>query len=127
MIRKAVIEDIDGIISVYDKVKLDRNRLDDYKYRAEIQKNGFLLGIDSRGDIENEIREVYEFVVAEEDKKIVGYLIADHRKEQKFYDDDYKTWFDLNIKDFYYHDPKGMTIALVAVDPDWSGKVPPRC
>jgi GNAT superfamily N-acetyltransferase len=122
MLRKATIADIDGVYSVYEKVKLDRNKLNDPSFESYIQKNGFLLGLDSKETLLKEINEVYSFIVAEENNQIVGYLIADHRDEQKFYDDEYKTWFDLEIKDLYYHDPNGMTIASIAVLPEYSGK-----
>ena len=122
MVRKATVGDLDEIFSIYNKVKLDRTRLGDSSYAASIQRNGFLLGLDDRGTLEKELSSAYEFLVAEQETKIVGYLIADHAKEQKFYDDEYKTWFDLQVKDFYYQSPKGMSIESVVIDPDYSRK-----
>lgn len=122
MIRRATLDDLNRVIAIYDKIKLNRSRLDDTEYITSIQKKGFLLGLDDRITIEKEITNSFDFLVAEEEKRIVGYLIADHANEQKFYDDEYTTWFNLELKDFYYQNPKGMTLASVVVDPNESGK-----
>lgn len=122
MIRKATQNDLDGIIAIYNAVKLDRSKLGDVAYETQIQKNGFLLGLDDAGTFTKEINDAYAFLVSIENNKVVGYLIADHSDDQKFYDDQYKTWFDEDLKDFYYQNPKGMTIASLAVDPDFGHK-----
>lgn len=115
--RKAALQDIPQILSVYESVKLDRTRLGNAEYETRIQKEGFLLGSDDAETYKKLISEAPSFLVAEEDGKIVGYIIADHR--EKFYDDEYKTWFDLKLKEIYYNSPKAMTIATVAVDPGY--------
>lgn len=122
MIRIARKGDIDHLVELYNKVKLDRNKLGNRDYDAEIQKRGFLLGLDKKETLLEQIENAYGFLIEEGYGKVLGYLIADHREEQKFYDDEYKTWFDPALKNYYYHNPKGMTIALVAVNPEVSGK-----
>ncbi|MEK7165787.1 MAG: GNAT family N-acetyltransferase [Patescibacteria group bacterium] len=122
MVRKARVTDIKSILNIYNKVKLDRGRLGDVLYESEIQKNGFLLGLDTSDTFIKEVNEAYMFIVDEDGDKIVGYLIADHSEEQKYYDDEYKTWFDPELKNFYYQNPKGMTLASIAVDPQYGRK-----
>ncbi len=122
VIRKAEQKDLSRIFEIYNKVKLDRNKLGDSVYETSVQKNGFLLGLDTSENISKQIDEAYDFVVYEENEKILGSLLADHRDEQKFYDDEYKTWFFPELKDYYYHDPKAMTLATIAVDPQHTGK-----
>src|SRR3990170_4403071 len=122
MIRSATPDDLGSIVKIYNKVRLDRKKLGNIRYETELQKNGFLLGIDTPEKILEEIKETYDFLVEEKNGKISGYLVANHRDHQKFYDDEYKTWFDLELKDFYYNNPKGMTIATLAVDPSFTGK-----
>lgn len=122
MIRKAKHEDLDDLMAIYQQVKLDRSKLDDQEYETEIQKRGFLLGLDTPETFLKQIDIAYEFLVNEREGKILGYLIADHREEEKFHDDKYKTWFDSKLKDFYYHDPMGMTIASIACIPEESRK-----
>ncbi len=117
-IRKAMLEDLPRIRGIYNKVKLDRTKVGEPSYEAEIQKKGFLLGTDDPHRLEEELENAFELLVAEKSGNIEGYLIADHRDEQKFYDDEYKTWFDMELKDFYYKDTKGMTLATIAVDPN---------
>lgn len=122
MIRKATPDDLEKLLAIHNKVRLDRSQLGNPQYEAHIQKTGFLLGIDEPHSLEEELEGAYQFLVAEEDGEVKGFLIADHREEQKFYDDEYKTWFDLELKDTYYKSEKGMTVAVVAVDPDYAGK-----
>jgi len=122
MIRDAITKDLEELQQLHNKVQLDVSKLGDTSYDTEIQKKGFLLGTDEAHDIAEELDKAYKFLVDIEDGKIIGYLIADHRLEQKFYDDEYKTWFDTSLKDFYYSNTKGMTIATVVVAPEMAGK-----
>lgn len=122
MIREAAKDDIQKLQELHNKVQLDVTKLDDTDYLALVQKKGFLLGTDEAHDMAEEIEKAFKFLVWEEDGKILGYLIADHRTEQKFYDDEYKTWFNKDLKDYYYQNPKGMTIATIVTDPQSAGK-----
>jgi N-acetylglutamate synthase-like GNAT family acetyltransferase len=122
MLRDATISDLEKLQELHNRVQLDITKLGDPEYESLVQKKGFLLGTDEAHDMSEELEKAYKFSIAEEDEKILGYLIADHRHEQKFYDDEYKTWFNTELKDFYYSNPKGMTIATVVVDPDHAGE-----
>jgi L-amino acid N-acyltransferase YncA len=122
MIRKATLQDLDSIDLLYKQMSIDRLRLDESKYSTSIQQNGFLLGSTDRSSLERKVKDSYEFLVTEEENKIVGFLIANHLEEEKFYDDEYKTWFNASIKYFYLHNPKGMSIDYIVVDPNWSGQ-----
>lgn len=122
MIRTAKKADIGNLESIYNKIKLDRAKLNNPAYEAEVQKKGFLLGTDAPHSLDEELLHAYSLLVKEHEGKIIGYLIADHRDEQKFYDDKYKTWFDLTLKQAYYNDPHGMTIATIATDSDYMRK-----
>ena len=122
MIRDAITKDLEELQQLHNKVQLDISKLGDTEYETEVQKKGFLLGTDEAHDMIEELDKAYKFLVYIEDGKIIGYLIADHRLEQKFYDDEYKTWFDDNLKDFYYSNDKGMTIATIVVAPESAGK-----
>ncbi|MBP9781757.1 GNAT family N-acetyltransferase [Candidatus Woesebacteria bacterium] len=117
MIRKAEQKDLEKLKILYDKVTVDRSQLGDSMYEANIQKQGFLLGTDDPYSLNEELENAYEFLVAEHDGDVVGYLVADHRPEQKFIDDEYKTWFDNNLKDFYYNSDEGMSLSTIATDP----------
>lgn len=118
-IRKFELSDLDQIYGIYQKVSLNRNKIGNSEYETLIQKNGFLLGLDTKVDLEKEIIEANHVIVAEDNNKIVGYLIADDSDYQKFDDDEYKTWFDLDLKKIYYTDQKVITLASIAVDPDF--------
>jgi len=122
MIRDAITKDLDELQQLHNSVQLDISKLGDVAYEAEVQKKGFLLGTDEAHDMNEELDKAYKFLVYIEGGEIVGYLIADHRIEQKFYDDEYKTWFDSELKDFYYSNEKGMTIATIVVAPEHTGK-----
>lgn len=120
MIRLATSSDLDNLQTLHNKVILDMVKFGTPAYDAAIQKSGFLLGTDEPNSLANDLENGYKFLVYEENGKILGYLNADHRMEQRFYDDEYKTWFNTELRDFYYQSPKGMSIATVAVDPDSS-------
>ncbi len=49
-IRKAQLSDIEGILSIYKEVALDRARLQHIDYQVTLQKNGFLLGLETKED-----------------------------------------------------------------------------
>lgn len=122
MVREANTGDMAELQQLHNTVQLDISKLGDTEYETEVQKKGFLLGTDEAHDMAEELDKAYKFLKFVVDGKIVAYLIADHSVEQKYYDDEYKTWFDDDLKDFYYNNPKGMTIATIVVDPTLTGK-----
>lgn len=122
MIRPFHPADFDQIIKIYNSVKLDRTKLGDPLYEASVQKNGFLLGLDTPEDIKTEIEKSYLTLVSENNGQVDGYLIADHGADQLYVDDEFKTWFYPDLKDIYYSSPACMTINTIAVDPTSSQK-----
>lgn len=114
-IRIAVPEDLPAIYSLYSRIALDHSRLGNVSYEETIQKQGFLMGIDTKEDITKTITDAHHFLLAYTNDQLVGYLVTDHK--EKFYDDEYKTWFDPGLKDRYYHDPKSMSIQALVVEP----------
>lgn len=121
-IRDAKESDLSQLQDLHTKLQLDLSKLGETTYDTEVQKKGFMLGTDGVHDMAEELSKAYKFLVAEDNGIILGFLIADHRKEQKFYDDEYKTWFDTKLKDFYYASEKGMTVATILVDPESTKK-----
>ncbi|HZZ98541.1 MAG TPA: GNAT family N-acetyltransferase [Candidatus Saccharimonadia bacterium] len=122
MVRLATKDDVATLEIIHEAVTLNRTKIDDPIYAEAIQRKGFMLGNDSPHAIEHEIEQAYCAVVCERNGNIVGYSFADVRIEQKFSDDEYKTWFDLKLKDLYYNDPKIITLADVVVHPDFAGQ-----
>lgn len=122
MIRPATKEDLPTIQNIYNNAILNRNKLGDSDQETAIQKKGFLLGVDDPHDLEEYITDSYQFLVAESDGIVTGFLIADHSEEQKFYNDEYKTQFDVDLKKFYYDNPKGMSLVEIAVDTMYAQK-----
>jgi len=119
-IRPATKEDIDGIVAVYDRVKLHRDKLSDPHYCAYIQKHGFLTNQETRGSLFDLIGGSYEFLVSVDSGLVNGFLIADHK--DKFGDDDYKTWFDPKLKSEYQNGLRVITLTTIAVDPTCIGQ-----
>lgn len=122
MIRNAIPTDLKRLQEIYRNVTIDRSKLGDPVYETTIQQNGFLIGTDEPHTLVEELTGAHHFLVSEDNDKILGYMIADHRQEQKYYDDEYKTWFDQSLKEIYYSDPKSMSLSTVAVDRKSSGK-----
>ncbi|MDQ3099300.1 MAG: GNAT family N-acetyltransferase [bacterium] len=114
MIRNTTINDLESLDTIKNKVKLDPARLDDCEYQYTIQKTGFLLGSDEIYDAKALLNKAEEFLVLEEGNKIKGFISCDH--EDKYLDDEYKTWFSEDAKSIYYSDPKATSIYAVAVD-----------
>src|SRR5438309_2228175 len=120
MIRNATTDDFEQLFNIYQKLSINREKLEETRYQAVVQRDGFLLGIDDNESFKKLINEAFCFLLAEEDNKIIGFIIADHR--DKFIDDEYKTWFDPESKNIYYKSPNATTISAVAVDPQASSK-----
>lgn len=116
MIRAAQLSDLSQIWHIYQSVTLDRSRMDDPAYQYQLQKNGFLLGQDTRVDLQRLIIEADLFLVSVDGDQLNGYIIAD--KSDTFQDDEYKTWFDETVKDIYFNSPSIMCIHTLAVNPD---------
>lgn len=120
MIRKASQNDLASIFELYQSLALDRKKLSNTDYQTSVQTGGFLLGLENENDIKKLIDEACMFLVYEDEGEILGYIIADHR--DKYYDDEYKTWFDLEAKEKYYNSPQSMTLATIGVKKDKNKK-----
>jgi N-acetylglutamate synthase-like GNAT family acetyltransferase len=120
LIRSAQIDDLSKIFEIYTSSTLKRDLLYDRGYRYRIQKSGFLLGLDTKESLGLLIDDAHFFLVAEDENEIQGYLIADHN--DKFIDDEYKTWFDPEIKELYYNSNNVMSVHTLAVHPSYKGK-----
>lgn len=118
--RKAQRSDIDQIWNIYTKVKLDHSKLGDNTYEADVQRKGFLTGLETREELLSQIENSWLFLVAEDNGIILGFTVVEQSREYK--DDEYKTWFDLKLKDIYYNSSKMLAILSLAVDPAYSGK-----
>jgi N-acetylglutamate synthase-like GNAT family acetyltransferase len=112
MIRKAVEEDIEVIYKIYLEQALDYTKLNDTEYLAQVERNGFVLGLDKIEEFEEQITGAKMFLVHEEDGQILGFAIADNR--DKFQDNENKIWFDPEIKKNYFNE-KMMTLTNIAV------------
>ncbi len=95
-------------------ISLNRELLYDKNYRYRIQKEGFLLGLDTKDDLQQFISDDNLFLVYENDHQLRGYLMIDYKKD--FLDDEYKMWFDGNGKHLYYDLSLGASLNTVAVD-----------
>lgn len=120
MLRKATVEDLEEIYSIYNSLSLKRENLQLLDYQADVQKEGFLLGLETKENYENLIREAFEFLIYEENNEILGYVVADHR--DKFIDDEYKKWFNVDNKDIYYKSADAMTVSILAIKKDKARK-----
>lgn len=119
MITQATTADLDDVYFIYETLSLKREKINDLNYQTTLQKDGFLLGLETKEDYKRLITEACEFLVYKEDDKVVGYAIADHR--DKFLDDEYKRWFDEQLKDTYYNDHSAMTLSVVAIKKEKAG------
>lgn len=119
MIRNATTEDVKSLFRLYKRVSLNKEKLSDPLYRASIQRSGFLLGGDTEEDMKRLIEQSVCFLVYEQRANILGFAIASTEKEYK--DDQYKIWFDKNIKQIYYRNTS-VSLLSIAVDPEVSGK-----
>lgn len=81
-----------------------------------------MLGLDTNEDLKNEFERSNIVFVAEDMGKVIGYIVADTNIDQKFINDEYKTWFDDDLKSIYYNNPQVITLASIAVDPEYSSK-----
>lgn len=114
MIRNATLVDYQAIENIHDKSIIDLEHLSDPQYQYRIQRTGFLLGTDEGITTTQLINNNEEFLVYEADDKVVGYLSCSH--EEKFIDDEYKTWFNSELRKIYYNDPHATCMYTISVD-----------
>ena len=120
MIRKVKSSDLDRIFAIYSSYCIDRSRLNDYKYQFDLQKNGFLLGLDTKSTIKKLIESSELFLVDEDNKDIRGYIIFN--KDKDYLDDRYKIWLNTSMREKYYLGDKTISVYEVAVAENHHGK-----
>jgi L-amino acid N-acyltransferase YncA len=118
MVRKARLADLNQVISIYQSWCINRDKLDDYKYCAELQKRGFLLGLDDRDTYQRLIDKARLFYVFVESRKVLGYAIFNQDIESE--DNRYKVWLDSEGRELYYNNSASVSIFEIAVRKDAS-------
>ena len=120
MIRKVKSSDLDSILAIYSFFCINRKKLRDYNYQFNLQKNGFLLGLDTRTTFKKLIGESELFLVDENRGEINGYIAFSSDKE--FRDDRYKIWLNIDMKEKYYLSDNTISIYEIAVAHKCHGK-----
>ena len=120
MIRKATVTDINFIFEIYSSYCIDEKRVDHADYQYEIQKTGFLLGLNNKKTIKDLIKTADLFLVDDYNTKIRGYVIFN--KEKDFKDDNFKIWLDISSKKRYYNDPSAISIYEIAINKEYKAK-----
>ncbi len=97
-IRKAVSRDYSRILKIREPIlseaKLPKKTL------LDMQQSGFLIGQYARKDFNRDLSEL--FLIAEEKKKIVGYIVIS--KIKQYIDNENKKWVDTKFHPIYYSD-----------------------
>jgi len=120
MIRQARLADLDKIYLLYRSLSLDRSKLNDPGYLVYIQQQGFLLGLETKATFKKKILRAKEFLVAEKNRKIIGYIVADYR-EKNCEEDRRQSWFDRVWRRRYFRHPRSMVVDSCGVDGDYRG------
>jgi|ERR1700722_6583137 len=121
MIRKATINDLENIYSLYQANSLDISRLTDAEYSTRVQHDGFLVALDNKDDIRERIQTNFLFNVYEVEGNIAGFITIN--KEVYFPEDsDNIMWFSDKLKAIYYHSDTFMTLHEIIVDQSYKGK-----
>jgi len=121
MIRKATINDLENIYSLYQANSLDISRATDAAYATKVQHDGFLVALDNKDDIRERIQTNFLFNVYGLDGKVAGFITIN--KEVYFPEDsDNIMWFNNKLKAIYYHSDTFMTLHEIIVDQTYKGK-----
>ena len=114
MTRTATLEDIDAISHIQQNLILDVNALSNPSYRAQIQKDGFLIKNHLLTEtFDNDI--IGRYIVSEHEGRVVGYLRVDNTPEMT--DDDHAYWLIPSMKEAYHALPHAC-ISRLAVRSD---------
>lgn len=119
MIRSVKSEDVPVLFHSYQVSCLELSRIDDFDYLSVIQKVGFVIPGETQADFEKQAHDNRFFFLYEKDGRVVGFIRGASDKE--FKDDENKTWFDLQMKDFYYHDNASYSVDLLIIDHSFHG------
>lgn len=115
MIRKATQDDIDAVFRLYEHHSLDISRVNDNEYAAEVQRDGFLIALETKEEMAERIEKNYLFHVYEDAGKIIGFINLN--KEIYFPEDaDNAIWLDKDLKKSYFHGSDSITLHEIIVD-----------
>jgi len=115
MIQKADLNDIEAIYSLYSSVALDVSKIYNNEYISAVQKNGFIVALEEKKDIEQRIINDTLFVVFKENNNVLGFLNVN--KEIYFPQDaDNIFWFDKTLKNKYFHSNQSIELHEIIVD-----------
>lgn len=115
MIRKATLDDLDLIYSLYKSYSLDISRIDDPEYATYVQMNGFLIDLENKQRFEERIKNNLLFNVFYQSREILGFVVVN--KEIYFPKEaDNIIWFDKRLKDAYFHSDKSTVLHEIIVD-----------
>jgi L-amino acid N-acyltransferase YncA len=121
MIRKAVPNDLEQIYRLYQNYSLDTTKVTDSNYAANVQRDGFLIALESKKDIADRIQNDFLFTVFEEDGKVAGFINVN--KEIYFPEEANNIiWFDKALKKQYFHDDTSIVLHQIIVDETYKGK-----
>lgn len=121
MIRKATVADLEAIYQLYIKYKLNISRINDTKYAAKAQHDGFLIALEDKKDLKKRIQENFLFNVFDENGKIIGFINVN--KEIYFPEEaDNIIWFNKIVKEHYFHNDKSIVLHDIVVDDAYKGK-----
>lgn len=119
MIRRATLEDSQQIYQLFLENTLDLSQIDQFDYQETMQREGFVIGDETKADFEKLIQDK-KYALVYEENEIQGFLLADH--DTDYLDDDTKYWLDLEAKNIYYNNPQTCTVGLIVVGKNFQGK-----
>lgn len=115
----ATFDDAPQLQQLHGKFVLDTNRLNDDKYEADVQKNGFTVSA-GEGSIRGRIQASHLLLVDVEDSRILGYI--DVNPETYFPEDaDNIIWFCEALKHTHYHDKHAIVLHHIAATTSGKG------
>ncbi len=120
MIRKATINDLEQIHSLYKEYSLDISHSGDIGYATKFQRDGFLIAVENKEDIAKRIQNDTLYDVFEENNKIAGFININ--KEIYFPEEaDNIIWFDNESKQKYFHADTAITLHEIIIDQVYKG------
>lgn len=117
MIRDAAATDLENIYRLYQSHFLDLSKLDNRPYTSEIQKTGFMLGLETVEDIKERIKKDHIFRVFEQAGDIFGFINVN---QEIYFPEDATNavWSNLKAKEEYFRSQNSITLHTIAVSKD---------
>jgi len=121
MIRRALLSDLDNVYDLYSIQSTDISQINNSEYSAQVQTNGFIVPLESKESIKDQIQNHFLFNVYESDGEITGFI--DFNKEIYFPEEaDNIIWLDKKLKDVYFHDDSSIALHEIVVNKEHRGK-----